>query len=131
MVGAFTMSPKLKLGATQRLKRNNDFVYTRKNGKTFRCRYFALFSTVRDVSATGYPHPRIGISASKRVGNAIARNRQKRRFREIFRALQGDIRLEVDIVLSIRPPANDASYAELEQLFLKAIQYNALGRARP
>ncbi len=125
------MSPKRTLRAAQRLKRNNDFIRVRRAGKTFRCRYFALFSVVREADDPANPTTRIGISASRRVGNAIARNALKRRFRAIFQAIQHDIRPGADIVLSLRSPASSAPFAELEQRFHQAIQYNGLLRKRP
>ncbi len=120
------MTPKLTLKATQRLKRNNDFIRTRRHGRTYRCQYFALFSTLRSHDRADLPCARIGISASKRVGNAVARNRLKRRFRELFRLHQLEIRPEADIVISIRFPANTAALDDLKHRFEQALQYNGL-----
>ena len=120
------MTPKLTLKSGQRLKRNNDFVHTRRHGRTYRCPYFALFSTTNTEESGGHLSARIGISASKRVGNAVARNRLKRSFRELFRLRQHEIRQEADIVISIRFPAKSATLGELEHRFEQAIQYNGL-----
>ncbi len=122
------MTPKLTLSAARRLKRNNDFARVRRNGKVYRCRYFALFSIIRAEACADFSSARIGISASKRVGNAVARNRVKRRFRELFRKWQHEIRPEADIVLSARSPAIHGNFEDMEQRFLHAIQYNGLRR---
>ena len=57
------MTPKLTLSAARRLKRNNDFVHVRRNGKTYRCQYFALFSAIRAENCADFSSARIGISA--------------------------------------------------------------------
>ena len=51
----------------------------------------------------GLDHPRLGCSVSKKVGNAVARNRYKRLFREAFRLTQHDLPRGVDLVLIPRP----------------------------
>ncbi len=123
------MTPRRTLRSSQRLKRNNDFIRVRKQGRTYRCPYFALFSTLNpETGETNGPSARIGISASRRVGNAVARNRLKRRFRELFRQSQHEIRPEADIVVSIRYPANAAPFEDLESRFLQALRYNDLLR---
>lgn len=44
---------------------------------------------VRD-RADGDPTMRVGITVSRKVGNAVVRNRMKRRFRELVRAVLPD-----------------------------------------
>jgi len=51
----------------------------------------------------GLPHPRLGCSVSKKVGNAVVRNRVKRLFREAFRLEQERLPAGVDLVLIPRP----------------------------
>ena len=51
----------------------------------------------------GLDHPRLGCSVSKKVGNAVVRNRYKRLFREAFRLTQHDLPAGVDLVLIPRP----------------------------
>lgn len=120
------MSPKQTLPESSRLKRNRDFVRVRQKGKPYRCPFFILFA----LPNTGDHLSRIGISASKRVGNAVARNRAKRQYRELFRINRHQLRSGSDLLLSIRKPSTKASFQELEQRFLQAIEYLRLMRPK-
>ena len=122
------MPPKQPFPAARRIKRNRDFVAIRNTGKPYRCPYFALYALARTDPIDVGNHPRIGISASRRVGNAVTRNRLKRRMRELFRRNQCRIRSDCDLLLSIRSPAANASFDELEQRFQQAIKYKRLLR---
>ena len=42
---------------------------------------------------------RLGIIASKRIGNAVVRNRAKRRIREVFRGIKNQVSPAMDIVI--------------------------------
>ncbi len=63
---------------------------------------------------------RVGITAGKRFGAAVARNRAKRRLREAFRRLEGRLSDHGDLVLVARAPALTASFdsivSEVEEL---------------
>ena len=48
-------------------------------------------------------HPRLGCSVSRKVGDAVVRNRYKRLFREAFRLTQHELPAGVDLVLIPRP----------------------------
>jgi ribonuclease P protein component len=50
----------------------------------------------------GCDHPRLGLSIPKRVGNAVKRNRIKRRLRESFRLMQHDLPVGYDLVINVR-----------------------------
>lgn len=56
---------------------------------------------------------RFGISTGRRVGNAVTRNRLRRRLREVLRRTQSGLHAGWDILLVCRPPAATASQAEL------------------
>jgi ribonuclease P protein component len=55
--------------------------------------------------------PRIGIVTGKKVGNAVSRNRAKRRLREA--AAQADLHPSTDYVLIAGPECNEVAFADL------------------
>ncbi len=56
-------------------------------------------------------HPRVGVTASRKVGNAVVRHRLKRRFFEIYRRFSGRRGLPaVDMVLHLKPEAGRADF---------------------
>ena len=48
-------------------------------------------------------HARLGLSVSKKVGNAVDRNRVKRRLRDAFRHLQHQLPGSYDLVITVQP----------------------------
>lgn len=67
-------------------------------------------------------HPRLGCSVSKKVGNAVARNRYKRLFREAFRLHQHDLPQGVDFILIPRPGPEPTQEQVKESLLKLAVQ---------
>lgn len=59
----------------------------------------------------GLPHPRLGLSVSKRLGNAVVRNRWKRVLREAFRINRPKLPVGLDLVVVPR----ETGKAELDR----------------
>jgi ribonuclease P protein component len=51
----------------------------------------------------GLPHPRLGLSVSRKLGGAVARNRWKRLLREAFRLHREQLPTGVDLIVIPRP----------------------------
>lgn len=69
-----------------------------------------------------FGNPRLGLSVSKRVGNAVVRNTVRRRLKEVFYAAKPDISSDLDLVISARPASVNASFGELKEEFARALR---------
>lgn len=63
---------------------------------------------------------RVGFTVSVKLGNAVKRNRARRRLREVFRLAGPDLRHGYDIILVARSRAADGDYVRLTQAFYRA-----------
>ena len=63
----------------------------------------------------GLPHPRLGLSTSRKVGTAPRRNRIRRLLREAFRHLRHELPPGYDLLVVVRPhePLTLAEYQTL------------------
>jgi len=92
-----------------------------------RLRSAADFRRVREQAKRSWPHPllvlqvapnelehtRVGITVSGRVGNAVVRNRVRRRLREALRARTERLPAGNDLLITARPASAAASWPEL------------------
>ncbi|HVA80862.1 MAG TPA: ribonuclease P protein component [Candidatus Binataceae bacterium] len=72
-------------GAADRLHRSAEFIRLQRRGLRLQAKHFVLYAGRVGIGDT--EHTRLGVTVSRRVGNAVVRNRIKRRVRECFRHL--------------------------------------------
>ena len=99
---------------SQKLKRRTEFTRVYENGTRHRCRFMTCFALRNDVGV-----PRLGISASQKIGNAVVRNRAKRRVRELFKARKP--LSSIDLVVIPRRELADAPWTNIEADFRAAL----------
>jgi len=87
-----------------RLSRSRDFEAVFRQGRSVSSRYLVLYSFSRPADDTlAADATRLGLAVSRKVGNAVTRNRVKRLLREAFSDMAGDVPPGHDYVLIVRP----------------------------
>ena len=106
-----------RLPVAERLRRRADYLRCYRTGRRRHGALAILHFVPNDLG-----HPRIGITASRKVGNAVIRHRLKRRIKEIYRRWQDRSQLPAfDLVIHLKPEAGKSDFpalkAELLRLF--------------
>ena len=98
---------------SESLKKNNDFRNVYENGKSYANKYLVMYvlENNKDVN-------RLGISASKKVGNSVVRHRFARLVRESYRLHENIFNSGLDIVVVARKSAASVRYFEIEHALL-------------
>ena len=98
---------------SESLKKNNDFQNVYKNGKSYANKYLVMYVLENNTNKN-----RLGISASKKVGNSVVRHRFARLVRESYRLHENIFNSGLDIVVVARKSAASVGYAEIEEALL-------------
>ena len=99
-----------------RLTDSPEFERVYRQGTAYRGSLFAVHAFPNELG-----NPRLGLSVSRKVGSAVTRNAVRRRLKEVFRASTAEIPGNLDLVVSARPAAADATFEEWRAEFGKAL----------
>ncbi|UUZ91306.1 ribonuclease P protein component [Paenibacillus sp. P25] len=97
-----------------------DKVYRR--GKSAANHQFVLYYMVQPQQQSF----RLGVSVSKKLGNAVVRNRIRRMLKEIVRLNASRIPGGYDLILIARKPAAEMAYHEMEKSVLHVLKRASL-----
>lgn len=110
------MDERLRRG--ERIRKNREFETLYRTGRRYRGSHFHL---VYQANALGFP--RMAVVVSRKVGNAVQRNRIKRRVRTLFRRNKGLFTKPMDIILIAKTEILDLSWPELASRYAAAIAW--------
>jgi len=96
-----------------RLRKSEDFKRVYNRGKSL-----ATYNLVLYYYPNRTDTSRLGFSISKKIGNAVVRNKIRRRLREIIR-LKENLKRGYDIVIIVRKPVVKLEYLGMERDIIK------------
>ena len=94
----------------ERLLNRKDFVNLNRLGKRYRAKHFTVI-----FKENGLGISRLGITVSKKIGNAVKRNRVKRHIREFFRTNKNRFPNGFDVVIIANRGADDLMYLKIKE----------------
>jgi len=100
----------------ERLLRRTDFVNVNRSGKRCHMRHFIAIASKNELGIT-----RLGVTASKKVGNAVQRNRAKRLIREFYRLNKARLPKGYDIVVIAKKGAGYLNFRKAEKELEKIV----------
>jgi ribonuclease P protein component len=97
-----------------RIKKNEDFQKVFKQGKSMANRQFVIYM----LNQPEEKEFRLGLSVSKKIGNAVTRNRVKRLVRQVFLEEKDSLKTGMDYIVIARKPASEMDYHEVKSSLL-------------
>ena len=106
------MSKAFPFGRERRIRRRADFLRVQAIGERATSRHFVMLVAAREDGTEARMQPsRLGIVATRKVGDATMRNRIKRVCRECFRLWPGFVPDGIDLVVIARSGADELPLA--------------------
>ncbi len=96
------------------VKSNRDFDKIIKTGKRLKNKHYIIYYKENNLD-----YSRFGISVSKKLGNAVFRNKYKRKIRSIVDNCRKSLQNNFDYVIIMRREMTNLSFKEMEESFSK------------
>lgn len=115
---AWLEPPACGFDATARLHRRSEYLRAQRNGLRYQTPHFALYAaTISSLTV------RVGITVSRRIGEAVVRNRVKRRVRECFRLeLRPLLAPGTDLIVIARMGAGGLQFTAIREELTGAVR---------
>jgi ribonuclease P protein component len=104
-------------GPCERIRKKTEFSELYKRGRCARGKYFNLIYLPNNLG-----HSRLAVVASKKVGNAVHRNKIRRRARELFRRNKDLLMYPLDILLIAKKDIRLATWRDMRDQYFSALQ---------
>lgn len=101
----------------ERFRKRKDFSHIYRKGSRYRGRGFILIYLSNNLHFS-----RMAVVASKKVGNAVVRNRIKRRFRALYRTNKNLLKGPTDLVIITEKHIGTISWNDVQEEFVKALK---------
>ncbi len=105
------------LGPQERIRKRKDFLSLYKKGKRYRGKYFNFIYFSND-----YSFSRMAVIVSKKVGNAVKRNKIKRQMRTLFRRNKSLLKTPLDIIIIAKKEILESSWLTLQGDYFSALE---------
>ncbi len=103
-----------------RLRKRHEYLSLQREGRRRTVPHFVVVTRQRET-----PPSRLGITTSRKVGGAPARNRVRRLVREFFRRHRAAIAAPSDILVIARPGAAGIRYCDVDRELSRALRLDA------
>jgi ribonuclease P protein component len=100
-----------------RLRKRHEFLALQREGRRYNVPHFVVITRQRQD-----PPSRLGVTTSRKVGDAPVRNRIRRLVREFFRRHRLEIVPPRDVLVIARPGAASIRYADVDHQLTRALQ---------
>jgi ribonuclease P protein component len=94
----------------ERIRKRTDFQRALREGAKYQTPYFRI-----SISPNGLSHCRLGITAGRKIGSAVQRNRLKRRIREFFRLNKDRFPVSSDLLITAKEGAAGLNFWQVSE----------------
>jgi ribonuclease P protein component len=105
-----------------RLRRRREFLTVQHDGRRRHTAHLVVIQRPAPGTLS-----RFGVTASKRIGNAVVRNRVKRLLRAAFRERRAALVPPVDVLVIAKPGVDRLTYAQVNDELARALELRRAG----